>query len=373
MNSGITNVPVGQGVGLAQALNRDNNNFDLFRLFAALAVIYGHSFALTPSPGFDDVLFRLSGQNTAAMAVKFFFFLSGLLVTDSILIRKSLVQFFVARFFRIWPGLAFVVLVSIFIIGALATKLDLASYFSDPKTYLYFKHQILMQTWGTQSLGYYDLPGVFTENAYKNTVNASLWSLFPEVFAYLTLAAVFGVGLLEKRLATLLILLILVDAVAPSRIIFTSLPMGNEDFSYLPFCFAAGAFFAIHKYSIVIDARLPVGFALLFVLFQFNPNALYFFFLFAFTLALYLGTRRWIIERLRLPFDALYGVFLWGFPIQQMLASYLPNVTGITHCLIAMTLAGLAGILSWKLVEKPSISMGKKVARSISYSQSRPA
>jgi peptidoglycan/LPS O-acetylase OafA/YrhL len=372
MNSGITGVPFGRGESLTQVMNRDNNNLDLFRLIAALAVIYGHSFALAPSPGFDDVLFRLSGQNTAAMAVKFFFFLSGLLVTDSLLTRKSLLQFFVARFFRIWPGLTFVVLVSIFIIGPLATKLDLASYFSDPKTYLYFKHQILMQTWGTQSLGYFDLPGVFTENAYKNTVNASQWSLFPEVFAYLTLAAVFSVGLLEKRLGTLLILFILVDAVAPSRIIFTSLPMGNEDFSYLPFCFAAGAFFAIHKESIVIDARLPIGFALLFVLFQFTPNARYFFFLLMFTLALYLGTRRWIIERLRLPFDVSYGTFLWGFPIQQMLATYLPNMTGIAHCLVAMTLAGLAGVASWKLVEQRSIYMGKQVAKALSRFQSLP-
>jgi peptidoglycan/LPS O-acetylase OafA/YrhL len=371
MNSGSTHT-FGKSISVGQALHRGNNNFDLFRLIAALAVIYGHSFALAPSPGFDDFLFTLSGQNTAAMAVKFFFFLSGLLVTDSLLTRKSLIQFFVARFFRIWPGLALVLLVSILIIGPIATKLDLATYFSASKTYLYFKHQILMQTWGTQSLGYYDLPGVFTENAYKNTVNASLWSLFPEVFAYLTLAAIFSVGLLEKRLGNLIFFLILVDAVAPSRIIFTSLPIGNDDFSYLPFCFAAGAFFAIHKQAIVIDSRLPIGFALLFVLFQFTPNARYFFFLMVFTLALYLGTRRRIVECMRLPFDVSYGTFLFGFPIQQMLAMGLPNVAGIAHCLIAMPLACLAGVVSWELVEKRSIHMGKSLAESLSRFQSRP-
>jgi peptidoglycan/LPS O-acetylase OafA/YrhL len=91
-----------------------------------------------------------------------------------------------------------------------------------------------------------------------------------------------------------------------------------------------------------------------------------------FTLALYLGTRRWIIERLRLPFDVSYGTFLWGFPIQQMLATYLPNMTGIAHCLVAMTLAGLAGVASWKLVEQRSIYMGKQVAKALSRFQSLP-
>ena len=91
----------GRSLSVAQALDRRCNNFDLFRLIAALTVIYGHSFALAPSPGFDDSLFKLTGHHSAAMAVKFFFFLSGLLVTDSLLTRKSVLQFFVARFFRI--------------------------------------------------------------------------------------------------------------------------------------------------------------------------------------------------------------------------------------------------------------------------------
>ena len=318
----------GQSLSVAQALERRFNNFDLFRLIAALTVIYGHSFALAPASGFDDSLFALTGQHSAAMAVKFFFFLSGMLVTDSLLSRKSVLQFFIARFFRIWPALAFVLLVSIFIIGPVATNLDLATYFTNSQTYLYFKHQMLMQTWGTQSLGYYDLLGVFVDNNYKNNVNASLWSLVAEVFAYITLAAVFLVGFLEKRLATLLIMLIVIDSIVPLRIIFTFLPTGNEDFSYLPFCFASGAFLAIHKDKISIDASLPLGFALLTYLFKENQGGTHFFYLAAFTFTLYLATRFWVIQKIQLPFDVSYGTFLWGFPIQQLLSKYLPTVTG---------------------------------------------
>jgi peptidoglycan/LPS O-acetylase OafA/YrhL len=360
----------GRSLSVAQALDRRCNNFDLFRLIAALTVIYGHSFALAPSTGFDDSLFKLTGHHSAAMAVKFFFFLSGLLVTDSLLTRKSVLQFFVARFFRIWPALAFVLLACIFVIGPIATNLDLAKYFTNAQTFLYFKHHMLMQTWGTQSLGYYDLPGVFSENNYKYNVNASLWSLVAEVFAYITLAAVFLLGLLEKRLATMLIALIVVDSILPSRIIFTFLPTGNEDFSYLPFCFASGAFLAIHKDRITIDASLPLGFALLTYLFKENLGP-QLFYLTSFTSMLYLTTRSWVIQKIRLPFDVSYGTFLWGFPIQQLLSKYMPNLTGGGHVAIAMFLAILAGTVSWLLVEKRSITIGKRVARTFSQFEFR--
>jgi peptidoglycan/LPS O-acetylase OafA/YrhL len=356
----------GRSLSVAQALDRRSNNFDLFRLIAALAVIYGHAFGLSPAPGFDDSLFKLTGHHSAAVAVKFFFFLSGLLVTDSLLTRQSVLKFFVARFFRIWPALAFVLLASIFIIGPVATNLDLATYFTNSQTFLYFKHQILMQTWGTQSLGYYNLPGVFTENNYKHTVNASLWSLVAEVFAYITLVAVSLIGLLEKRLSTLLIALIVLDSILPSRIIFTFLPVGNEDFSYLPFCFAIGAFFAIYKDRITIDTSLPVGFALLTYLFKENSGGTHFFYLTIFSSALYLATRLWVIQKIRLPFDVSYGTFLWGFPIQQLLSKYLPNVTGGGHVIVAMLLAVSAGTVSWLVVEKRSISIGKRVAKAFS-------
>jgi len=352
----------GKSVSVADALARRSNNFDLFRLIAALTVIYGHSFALAPAPGFNDSLYELTGHHSASMAVKFFFFLSGLLVTGSLLTHRSVLQFFVARFFRIWPALAFVLLASIFVIGPIATSLNLEAYFSNSQTYLYFKHQILMETWGTQSLGYYNLPGVFEENNYKYNVNASLWSLVAEVSAYLSLAALFLIGLLEKRLALLLCALIVVDSIMPSRIIFTALPTGNEDFSYLPFCFASGVFFAIYKDRIVIDASLPLGLLLLTYLFKENLGGAHFFFLASFTLALYLATRSWIIQKIRLPFDVSYGTFLWGFPIQQLLSKYVPNLTGGAHVIVAGLLAILAGTVSWLLVEKKFIAIGKRVA-----------
>ncbi len=349
---------------LAGALGRNANNFDLFRLIAACLVIYGHAFAVAPEPGRADILMVWTGYPSAAMAVKLFFFLSGLLVTNSLLEKKSVSQFMVARFFRIMPALALVLVISAFVIGPLCTALDLNSYFADPNTYLYVKRQLLMESWGTQSLGYYNLPGVFGDNPYKSDVNASLWSLAVEVYAYLFLAAAFLVGFAERRVATVLLLLVLLDAVLPFRILFPFLPKGNEDYSYLPFCFAAGSFVALYKDKVRISTGLPLGFLLLFYLFFGTQYERYFFYLATFMGVLYLATCRWVIN-IRLPADVSYGVFLWGFPVQQVLMHSFPGMGQVTNLVLATLLAIGCGAASWLLVEKRAITLGKRISARI--------
>ena len=347
---------------LGGALGRNANNIDLFRLIAACLVIYGHAFGLAPEPGSQDLLMRWTGYPSAGMAVKLFFFLSGLLVTNSLMHKRSASHFLIARFFRIWPALALVLVVSALVIGPLCTTLDLKSYFSEPNTYLYIKRFLLMETWGKKQFGYYNLPGLFTDNPHRNTVNASLWSLGVEVYAYLFLVAVFLVGMLEKRVATALIVLVLLDSVLPFRILFIFLPRGFEDFSYLPFCFGSGAFMALHKDSIRISIGMPLVFILLFYLFHGTQYARYFFYLIVFTGVLYLAICQWV-KNIRLPADVSYGVFLWGFPIQQTLVHYFPGMGLLTNQVVATVLAIGCGTASWFLVEKRAIEFGKKLSR----------
>ncbi|MCL6478022.1 MAG: acyltransferase [Peptococcaceae bacterium] len=159
---GLKNGFLMSSVSLKNILEKGYNNFDLVRLICACMVIYGHAFAVAPESGNYDLIHSITGFNAAAIAVKIFFFISGLLVTNSLIEKKSLIAYFIARFFRIWPALIFVLLFSAFVIGPALTTLDLNTYFSNPNTYLYIKNQILMKSWGTQALGNYDLPGVFT-------------------------------------------------------------------------------------------------------------------------------------------------------------------------------------------------------------------
>lgn len=346
---------------VAGALGRDQNNFDLVRLIAALLVIYGHSFSVVPESGGQDFLFSLSGYATAGMAVKIFFFLSGLLVVNSLLEKRSISDYILARFFRIFPALALVLIVSALVIGPLATDMPIGHYFGNPNTYLYIKRQLLMQSWGTQGLGYYNLPGVFSNNAYKSTVNASLWSLVVEVYAYLFIAAVYLVGLFEKRIATFFVVLVIFDSLLPSRIIFTFLPLGNEDFSFLPFCFACGVLLALHKEQIQISGELGIGFLLLFLLMHGTVFERFLFYLSAFATVVYFATNR-IMLKFRPKVDVSYGVFLWGFPVQQSLVHWFPYLGRLENCLFSMFIATFMGFLSWFLVERRAISLGKYLA-----------
>jgi peptidoglycan/LPS O-acetylase OafA/YrhL len=222
-----------------------------------------------------------------------------------------------------------------------------------------------MQSWGTQSLGYYDLPGVFTENPIKNNVNVPLWSLVVEICAYIMIAALFCVGLLKKRLATILFALVILDSILPERILFPFLPKGNEDYSYLPFCFSIGALMAVYKEEFLVSAKIPIGFLLLLFIFSKTEYARYFFYLSLFTGIVYVFSCKPLL-RIKLPVDVSYGVYLWGWPIQQVLASIFPSMGVLGNQVFGIILALIFGCFSWYLVEKRSIEYGRELIKCFS-------
>ena len=102
---------------LQNLLLRENNNFDLIRLIAAWLVIYGHANAMIP-PVYqrdDAIAVFLRFDYSGTLAVKVFFFLSGLVVANSLLEKKNILQFVVARFFRIWPAFLLVLFFTSFV------------------------------------------------------------------------------------------------------------------------------------------------------------------------------------------------------------------------------------------------------------------
>ena len=61
---------------------------------------------------------------------------------------------------------------------------------------------------------------------------------------------------------------------------------------------------------------------------------------------------------LKVKNDISYGVYLWGFPLQQILSGYhgLGPVIGI---LAPILLTYSVALLSWKYIEKPAMRLGK--------------
>src|SRR5260370_27283553 len=109
---------------LQYVLEKRNNNFDLLRLLAALAVIYGHAYSISPSGEKRDFIQKvLAFETSGSLAVKFFFLLSGLVVTNSVISNPSLGRFAVSRSLRLFPALIVCVCVCTFALGPATTSL----------------------------------------------------------------------------------------------------------------------------------------------------------------------------------------------------------------------------------------------------------
>ena len=333
---------------LVQHMGRGDNLL-LLRAIAATIVIYTHSYALTPSPDDHDRLSPLFGIYSASVAVYAFFFVSGFLVTGSWLRQPSLGRFLAARAMRLVPGYGACLVICALVIGAAVTTLPLRDYFHHPVTWQFIGWNL---TFPVTMI--FDLPGTF-ETLPHHAVNGSLWTLPAEARAY-ALLAVFGMlGLLESTSRLLLAL-----TVAFALVVFAGVqrPMVPLDV-YVPFLgyFALGALAWSSRDWLALRGRTALGLIGVAVLCHDGPL-----FGHAFALALGYGclwlayVPRWTLGFNRLG-DYSYGLYLWGFPMQQLVLHLHPGATAANVFLISWPAALGCAVLSWHLVESPALRL----------------
>lgn len=341
---------------LNQVLNPKNNNFDLFRLVAALLVIYGHASGLVLVPNVvnsDFVASLLGFEYSGGLAVKFFFMLSGLLVTASFLSKPQVGEFIIKRAARILPGLFVCLCVSVFIIGLCFTKLSLFEYFSHLDTWKYLINNTFLfhLEWR--------LPGVFADSKYG--LNGSLWTLPLEVVCYLFLAAIYGLGIWRIRWLANLVLLAVIFLSFFMPHLMTPLFANNQESHFLPGCFALGALFATNQQVIIVNKQGALALVLLTALLWSSGLKVMLFYVSFFYCCLYLGSRKFMVEKLKIPADPSYGVYIYGFVIQQCVGHIFPAQGVHFNQILSGIIAIAVGLLSWYWVERPSISFVKKV------------
>ncbi len=169
-----------------------DNNFNLIRFIAAVAVLISHSFPLS-NTGLDDPLINLIGMSAGNIAVDVFFLSSGFLVTRSLLMSQSIKTFLRSRALRIYPALWVMLLITVFVLGPLITESKIIEYFSDPMTWKYlFRNATMILP------AKHELPGVFLDNPYGRAVNGSLWTLPFEIKLYIALALLMRIFSIRK-------------------------------------------------------------------------------------------------------------------------------------------------------------------------------
>ena len=164
---------------------RKANAFDFIRIAAALGVLYSHSFALLGLP--QPLVFGHISAGEASVFV--FFVVSGYLVCQSWQRDPHPLRFSLRRALRVLPGLFVSVLFTTFVVGVVSTSLPVLEYLRSEKTWAYLLSNLSL------ICGVDSLPGVFDHNPFPDAVNGSLWSLRYEVLMYACLAlAAWGLG-----------------------------------------------------------------------------------------------------------------------------------------------------------------------------------
>ena len=336
------------------------NNFTLLRLLAAMSVLYGHSYALSIGVnGLEDplstILITYWGESLPNLAVDLFFVVSGFLVTASYCQRNNFYAFSEARLLRIFPGLIVAIFFCVFIVGPLSIKVQLSDYFTSPTTWAYIKHNIILLN-GIQ----FDLPHVFMSNPYPMSVNGSLWTLPIEFWMYIFIAILGLSSILSNRAiynAVLLFAILLYSQTNSSLLIFH-----DQRTAQLGLLFFLGGFFYINKKEIPFGFKWLAILALLTFLTKgygvhivLKAALLAYFIL---IIALHPWMRLPSIDRYG---DISYGLYIYAFPVQQLLAQFIPGITPLKMIFCSLLITIILAYLSWRYIEKPALSLKGKM------------
>lgn len=331
----------------------EDNNFLILRLLAAMAVVVGHSFPLAPTACMDckDVLRQLGAPVPLhGMGVLVFFAISGFLILRSATSHR-LKDFARSRVLRILPGLAICAITMAFVIGPFYSGLPVTDYLSRNEPYAYVARIV---TFARHSP--FELPGViFSAGPHGSTVNGSLWTIPLEVRLYI-LAAIVGVANRRFRIPCLVAIGAMVALTAQWDL---SAIVPNEDNYRLAWLFAIGSAMYAARRWIPMHALLCVGLAVAWKALGETPAGHALFNVLVAYTTLYLA----FLPAVRLPGfiqDYSYGIYLYAFPAQQMLAHAFPSLGPYRLMAMALPLTWLAGMLSWKLIEERATLWGRR-------------
>ena len=346
---------------LSRALGRDANNFDLVRLIAACAVVYGYAYVTQTTDGGDAMTAAPGFDSAGSLGVYAFFLMSGLLVSASFERQRSVPRFIALRLARLLPAVAGALLVAIFIVGPIFTTLTLHDYFAT---------LVMKRGW--------TLPGVFEHNRLAREVGAPLWTLPLVVHGYL-LVLITGVsGLLSTRWRSVIAVLIAVAAFS-LRVHLPDLHIGGRDFTGTAggYALCPELFFFLGmllygwRERINISGLMALGLILVFLVFRDTAGAQALFYI-AFVYGLLWVSvtpmlRRWVPHH-----DYSYAIYLYGFTIQQCVAALAPRMPPMLSILFAAPFIFVCAAFSSRWIERPVMNWCRaRIARSTAHQGER--
>jgi peptidoglycan/LPS O-acetylase OafA/YrhL len=324
------------------------NNFDFLRLFFSSAVIFSHSFPLTNNPEIIAVITN-NQIGLGGLSVEIFFIISGYLILNSLKYSKTPLNFLWKRCLRIYPAL-FVMLLFSLVIIFFAYKGENIFLEGDFKSYLPNN----LKLYKVQ----YSVPNVFENNLYPNAINGSLWSLCYEFTMYIFVLLLFYFKNKIKSLAIILTISFLFCVFAhyfnPNALVdfFHYFYLESNLVYKLTSCFIAGSLLSLIDLEKYNNFHNKI-FLFLIIIISIYLNFYSYIFLFILPILVllvgisYSKTLNYIPHKIG---DISYGVYIYGFLIQQTLMNFY-KFNPYTLFFLSLTITYIISCFSWHYIE----------------------
>lgn len=337
---------------------------------AALAVLFSHSFATSGLP--EPTYF--GGETAGSLGVFVFFAVSGYLVQQSWSRQPDPRSFVLSRVLRIFPGLLACLLFCGVLLGPIASQLPLEVYLSHKDVYKFVYSNLAMFF-----VPRYDaLPGVFVNNPFPNNVNSSLWTILYEVFMYLLLLAIsflfkrsgFVIAAVLAILCGLWVYGTYIGLGAPGQLLWRLGVIGLDGriLKLAPF-FLVGVLIAKSSQRFLSVPAAVVLFAVTAFFYTSSTAIVILWFTLPYCLIVLAYNSPSSFNKFGRHADFSYGLYLYAFPVQQVMAQLGISTTNwwlgfFATFAVALTLA----ILSWRFIESPSLRMRARLRPTITQS-----
>jgi peptidoglycan/LPS O-acetylase OafA/YrhL len=332
--------------------------FDYLRILLTLGVTAWHAIMVSgQADQFVTMVENTPWRPLLFFRLPMFFALSGFLICASATRCRTLISFGLLRAFRIFPALIVEVFLSALLLGPLMTRISLDQYILSGT----------FQTYLLSAIGWihFELPGVFAANPLRHAVNLSLWTIPVELSCYALIALL----LVTRHLLAGRIMLILMTIMQLVLIVRYFNNPAQADFvgPQLPLCFLAGSALHLYRHRIRLHWSLAAtAMAITLLLLERHGGMT----LIALPMAyftVYLGLQvPKLLPSLKAG-DYSYGLYLYSFPIQQMVATMKWTHHWWLNLALSLPIALIAAVSSWHLIEKGFVRSKPWVLRTEHY------
>lgn len=322
-------------------MQQNHNNFDILRLALAILVFFYHWNILTQQ-NISNQLFHFGG-----VAVDIFFIVSGFLIFWSFDNDQNKKNFYMKRFFRIFPIYGFLIFLqtSFFIVYSNGSFVQIGKYFIVNLFFLNFLSPSVENT---------------LMHLQVNAINGSLWTLKNEVIFYALVPFIFFAY--KKLGKVFFILLYCLSVVYMFVVDYLSLSKLLVQFPSQLRLFLVGILFYIMFNKMNQKNIYPLVLLSFIAIFLFIESKAFIFTLYPLFLGFIVIWLVFYVKYIKINFDFSYSLYILHFPVIQLSLYFGINPSNpIASFIFLFCIILILSYLSEKFIEKRFIQIGKNM------------